>query len=689
MTLSDQDVINEYGVLADEYRPKDIITMRNDGLQALVESRAFGTDIATTTEETLVNFSENSLTEPARIDAQVNLAVLQKDMTTASGAQLATFSDGLGLDGRKPDSPASGYIRFDRTGKVGTTVATGIKVNNGLTGDSKVTYITQEEVEMPAVFEFTKRISDNVYFSSAGNYPNFLRFKEIICVSDTADRAAAETADYTETTDYTYTAYDDFIHFTGVTEPAIHAKFYIKFNDVSANILCTSDTAGTKGNVNQNTITVLETPVTYITSVTNDDDITNGYNEETDEDLRRRMKSAPRQQKNLEYLLSQILDVQSIRAVAGYEDATNLGAVRVTVDSTVFPMPQLIYDNVIDRIQAVKTVGSQATAVVRLLRGTAANGTDYFPAPFQDTWMVGRVNTAVDFSGTSYTRGTDFLYTEYSGYIDWAPTGAEPTASTYYFVELIRAIKPATNVIFDIAVSATLELNQDKDTVEQELSNSISAYMNGRFFGEDVFFYEITRIINENTSIGVILDVKFTAKFKMTRHATADEDLLPLEGLAQLLTVSVNEDLSSPKVYLTNYSMDSNVVNITRSAGPTACVISISNKKLRTYEDGVLTINEDLESLTLTELETIVDAVSGYTMNVNTDGSVPAKYLEDVESVSILSTVVNLRGNNMIYWITGAPTASTEFWIDADFRGSFFLRDEEIARLGTLTLTEV
>ena len=46
------------------------------------------------------------------------------------------------------------------------------------------------------------------------------------------------------------------------------------------------------------------------------------------------------------------------------------------------------------------------------------------------------------------------------------------------FRELIRAIKPATNVIFDMAISATLELNQDKDTVEQELSNSISAYMN-------------------------------------------------------------------------------------------------------------------------------------------------------------------------------------------------------------------
>lgn len=226
--------------------------------------------------------------------------------------------------------------------------------------------------------------------------------------------ATVQTADgtqnFTVTLDTTNSAYN-----------ATLGGYVLPANTSTVNVPVQAQTAGTGGNVQANTITVITTPIQGVDTVTNSAAFTNGIDAETDTALRARFvmylaslskatKTAvgyaiTSTQQGLDYTLTENQD---------YNGTTDMGYFYVVVDDgTGYPSSTLL-TNVSNAIDLVRAVGTRFGVFAPVVVNASVTMVLTTAAGYTHNNVVAAVTAALQDFINGLTIGTSLPYTQLS-----------------------------------------------------------------------------------------------------------------------------------------------------------------------------------------------------------------------------------------------------------------------------------
>jgi hypothetical protein len=487
-----------------------------------------------------------------------------------------------------------------------------------------------------------------------------------------------------------YVSGDNKVNFAPGKSVSGNAYYYLTSSGVSAYVNVRAEEEGADSNLPAGDLNTFDSPITDISNVVNEDDINTGADAQSDEVYRDDIENATYVQKNRESLVAHIKNLPAIRAVKAVED---LGKYILVVDAVYYPITQVIYSNVMAAIEDFVAIGPISYAIVRIERSTESY--DDFPFPHKNIWKLGRVSDNHDLS-SPYVEGTDYERYRGGDRILWIIGGSDPGAGNFWYGELFGTIFPAENRVLDVEILLTLQENEDAAEVGESIRKELISYSRKREIDEDIFHYDIASIINRNAGVKYVHDIVLRTTVKMIKGTPDKADLLPVTELSEIHSVSDSEDLSDPYDIGDDYQKGAAAFDIQYTGSSTACVLSISNNKLRTYEKNgswALVIDYDLTEAandTIEEIVALINALGDYTCTNNLDVSVASVHLDEQENTDIKTASTEIRINNMLKWVsTGVePAQYTFYFTDISFRGDLIIGSEEIARIGTVTVTE-
>lgn len=543
---------NEYGIKNEEFIIKSPIVVAQDMIN---NAKAFfGNDILSTSTEPLVRMFQTVSEEIGDVWKEIEEKLNSQNIVEAFGIWLKKRAAERGKS-IKEAQYATTTLTFSKVNNQSITIPLGTSVDNNESGDALIEYETLEAGTMPDVYMFLKGDPDGEdYFSAQNGYSNIFNILDVEWVSDSPDGSSP----YTEGTDYvTYVSGDDKIDWNtgGGSEPATGAFYYVKGVGASIYLSAIAKVAGSGSNVLAGILNHLQGAISGITTVSNDEDVLNGEDDETETELRGRVLSAPFELKNDEDLDGKINQLDGINKVKIIED---IALFEVIVAFNVTPVVQSVYDSIITLIQDQKTISSQPFAIVRMQRGTTANGTDDFPHPYNGVWKVLWVSDNEDGS-SPYTEGVD--YTAYSpddDQIDWAPAGSEPGANDYYFVKMTQAATVADEIELDFAGLLTfINDNFTVAGVEEEIAANFRAFLRGFDIDDDVYHYDFSERVTLVEGIKRLQNFKITTIVKITKGAANGIDTLPCTGTLTVNWINDEKDQSGVSYTVTaDYTVD-------------------------------------------------------------------------------------------------------------------------------------
>lgn len=531
--------MSEYGITDAGFVRKPDSQIRQDKIDRLREM--FGEDFDITGMNPIIKIAEVEVDDIAELWDLAEDIYNAKDLPNAVGIDVDKSLNNIGLT-RKDAVAAYTTITFVKTNATSITVPSGTLVDNGLTGDSLVTYETDEFKTLPEVVRFYRGTVGNTdLLSSQDNASHLFDAQDVAWVAANPDG----TGPYTEGVDFVaYVAGADAITWgIGGVEPVAGTYYYVKFVGMSARLDATCTETGIKGNVQSRELNHLPSPISGITNVYNDNDVTTGKEEETDNEAISRGMKASHPQMNDEDHAAEILNLPDIRSAKIVE---HLGWFEMVVAAWRSPIPQEVYDETLAHLREYKYPGPIPCHILRLTRKMAdPNGFDEFPDPYND--VEGVLWVSDNYDGSSpYTEIVDYAqYNSGNDTIDWSPGGAEPAGGSIYYAKLKEALVIAYEVQIRILGTVTLASGYTLTQINDDALDLESAHFNALQIDESVYKETTSAFIIDHIGVIRLQDFRFEVIMRMERgNILGGTDTLPLENgsIISIDYVAENED---------------------------------------------------------------------------------------------------------------------------------------------------
>lgn len=563
---------DNYGMLEQGFRPKDLSSIVQENIGFFKE--LFGQDVDSTPMNPLVKINEVFSRELERLWVELGNQFDSQQIQFATGRFLRDLGIQMGLP-QKDAEKASGRLTFFKTSTNIVVIPQDAIVDNNSDVFLKE-FEVDERTELPAIFILqrgnTAGTSDTI--NAYSGFTDFFDIESVEWVSDNIDGSSP----YTPTTDYLLTTVGGFITAIdwspGGAEPSGGAIYYVKVGSYKAFIDTTAKEAGSAYNAEVNEIFNLQTQISGIAKVNNEEAILDGRDQESELQHRRRLLNASYILKNDEQMQSFLNQIHRVES-ANVFTITNTGHFRSLIYSAESSSTAIvsIFNESINEVELRKGGGTESVAIIRLIKG-AANGIDQFPSPYRQdggvngTWGLAWVSLNRDGS-SPYTEGADYVvYQPYDNEIDWSPGGSEPGVGVQYFAKLVRVVEIAET--FPIKIEARLTLNQGYEitTVNDELFITLNDYIKTIGISGILYYTEIGRIINEHEGVAFVDNLKFTLTSRIWKGAAGGTDDLPIngsgfsdDGNTDIVWVSDNKDGSTPYTVVVDYLWDITAVN--------------------------------------------------------------------------------------------------------------------------------
>jgi len=537
----------EFGVTETGFNPKTPQTIRQEVLDYLKDF--FGSDINTTDMEPIVKFTEAIAEQIGFIWQEIDANYANMFPQTASIPFIIKHANMRDLQ-RKEASKATTPLTFSKSNNQDVNVPAGTVVDNGSSGTELIEFETNDGILMPGVFTFVRSAvpGGTDYISGQPGSESFFNMQTVDWVAANPDGSSP----YTLGADYNV-AVDGIDWSPGGAEPIAANFYYVKVSGVSVYILATALEVGTKYNVSADTLTNQQTPVAGITSVNNDEDVTNGLDEESVANLMFRTLAAKFESDTDEDYDAFITNLFGIRAARVIE---NPGWYECIVAFVWTPVVQWVYDQAIESFEDKRIVGIIPSSIVEMERGAGA--TDAFPSPpYVNIESIEWVSDSQDGS-SPYTEGVDYdVYTSGDDEIDWTPAGVEPGFGAKYYVKVHKAFTIAFEV--QIWIEGTLEYESGASSTDvlANISAAVAGYIDNLDINTPIYKEKIVSLIVGTSGVKRLKDFSLTAVVRMVKGAANGTDTLPLENgtLGSVLWVSDNPDGSAPYTVAVDYTV--------------------------------------------------------------------------------------------------------------------------------------
>jgi len=534
---------------------KPLATIRNDVIERLKDY--FGTDVDLTGMNPIVKFTE-AISEEIYQEWTLQNEVFNSQFPQFSKGLLVDLHMNLRGLWRTEQLAASGTLVFVKNVSDSVTIPSSTSIDNNKGGAYYIEYTTDEAVIMSEVIQFTRGGGSTDLLSYQQDADKFF---DAIGIDWVAEQANGNNP-YTEGVDFvTYVSGDDAIEWgIGGTEPSEGDVYYVKFTGYSARIPVTCTTPGSNGNVNTNEIYHLGTPISGISSVTNDIAITNGSDRETDLQCIGRILKAPFPSVNKLAVESFLRNKPEVRGAKVIE---HLGWFEPVVAFERTPVEQETYNRILTDLLNFKMVGAAPCHILEIIKGTV-NGEDIFPldTPYNNVYGVGFISDRED-GFDPYEPGVDYLpYQTETDTINWSPAGggtSEPSEDDKYYVQLVHALTLAYEVLIEVIGDVTLQTGATLSEVEDSVLDDEAAYFNALGITEDVYRERASAIITSQDDVLRLQNFKFSVILRVQRGEGVNVDDLPLEHGELITTVYVNSDEDGGGTEYSDYTISTGV----------------------------------------------------------------------------------------------------------------------------------
>jgi hypothetical protein len=422
--------------------------------------------------------------------------------------------------------------------------------------------------------------------------------------------------------------------------------------------------------------------------------VNDGTDKESDEFYRQRIRDAKQARFNPGTLASQLTDVPGIRSAFVIDDPSLGGEITCIIDPVNLPMSQFIYNLTLETLNEIKVAGIITTSVIRLKKGSGTY--DIFPVPYINVPDIIWVADGEDGS-SPYTAGTNYVvYVDGDDRIEWITGG--PSTGDHYHVKLAGVIRPADSITVDIDLRVKLYEDENIDTLAVDIASLFDSFLRGKTMDDDLRVSEVSELINKIESIKYTDDIIFSTILQIKRDATYVYDIIQSEQVVSSSWANEEPDQSgtswSPH---TEYDILTDVFTIQHdgTGAPTAVVLRITENRLQTYVDGVLDLDYDLNDPLYDNVSELRNDIvtNNYTCTLIAASNVASKRLFPVENIGILSSGYTTEGRGILDWtktISGnRPTDKLYYSIQTDTAGDIGVRQFEIMRAGSVTITEI
>lgn len=531
------DNIN-YGMLRQGFEAKGLSKILSENIDMFKEM--FGEDINTTPMNPLVKFNEVIGRGIEEAWVQLQNFFESGSIMDADIAFLRKLAIAMDLE-QKSAMKATGILTFYKTSSNNVVVPEGTIVDNGSAG---VTFLKEfesdERIELPAIFAITMTESGGT--DDLNQNPGHTNFFDVETagvewVSDNVDGTDPYTAGGAEYALVNVGVYTTGINWTGggANEPATGATYYVKVGAYKAYLDFTAVNEGDEYNAQANEIYHLQSAISGIASVTNEESIRNGADEESALELRQRMLNSGFILKN-DYQIGAFLNqIHRILSAKVYT-MVYTGHFRSLIYPAGVTENEIIteYNNAVEAVELRKAAGTQSVAIIRIAAGAGAGNDNYFPSPYHQvegvsgTWQIDWVAANHDGSGTLYIPGTDYsVYEDYDNHIHWLLAGP---VGVQFFVKLVKVVEIAET--FPIEVDGTLTLKEGYDiaTVNDELFILLNNYIKTIGISGDLKWSELVKMILSHEGVTYVENLLIRLTCRLWKGAAGGIDYLPLNG---------------------------------------------------------------------------------------------------------------------------------------------------------------
>lgn len=526
--------MSEYGMIVSGFKPKPFQQIINSIMQAFKEY--FGHDIDSSAMNPLVRISEVYARELEQLWVQQGHYFDAQQIQTASNRFLNDIAIQMDLE-KKQASKASTYLTFHKTISDVVEITEGTRIDNNSSVFLKE-FEVLEDIELTNIFVIQKGVAGAT--DAINGYPGFTGFfdvEEVIWVSDNIDGSVPYTnvADYLVSVSGVYAVGIDWS--PGGVEPVTDAVYYVKVGNYKAYVYAEAVSVGAVYNAVANEIFHLQSLISGIGSVLNGDNIVNGSDDESDLQLRRRLLNANNHRLNdgqVEMFIGQIHQVLASKVYTRLDGPHFRTIIHVDENSDAGLMA--IYNMAIQKTEELKAAGTNSCAIIPVVRGAGAGGTDVFSIPYSQlrytsgVYQIDWVSSDID-GFTRYIAGTDYVaYADYNNRVDWSLGGVEPAAGQTYWVKCVKSVEIAET--FPVTIHGRLILNSgySLDDVSDDLFVSINEFIRTIGISSSLLFTDISKIILSHPGVKSLDNFYMDAVCRLIKGTAAGIDTLPING---------------------------------------------------------------------------------------------------------------------------------------------------------------
>ena len=540
-----------YGMLRQGFEAKNLSKILSENIDMFKE--IFGDDINTTSMNPLIKFNEVISRGIEEAWTQLMYYFDSGSMISADERFLRDLAIAMDLE-VKPPFKATGILTFYKTGLSRVVIPEGAVIDNGVTGTTFLKeFESDERVELPAIFAVTMGVAggtDNL--NQNPGHTDFFDVESVEWVSDNLDGSDPYTGggvDYTEVVDGG--GYVTGLNWAaGGVEPVAGATYYVKVGAYKAYVDFTALETGQAYNAQLNEIYHMQSAITGIASVVNEEAIRNGADEESPLALRQRMLNSGFLLKNDNQMSAFLNQVHKIQSAKVYT-MVYTGHFR----SLVYPVETSdtgiisAFNDAIDRVEEMKPAGNHSVAIIRMIRGGVPATADVFPSPYSQvagvsgTWQIDWVASNHDGSGTLYPNdGTSYdAYEEYDNEISWnGGGGGEPAGAAQYFVKLVKVVEIAETFPIEIDGRLTLKEGYDITTVNNDLFIILNNFIKTIGVSGDLYWSDLVKMILTHEGVTYVDNLLIRLTCRLWKGAAAGTDYLPLNGSGYSDSVNVD-----------------------------------------------------------------------------------------------------------------------------------------------------
>jgi hypothetical protein len=523
-----------YGMLVTGFKPKRLSALLLENTAFFKEF--FGKDYDSTAMNPMVKINEVFCRALERLWVEQGNYADSTQLPNAEGKFLRDLALSMGKEA-KVAQKASGVFTFNKISPDVIIVFQGTIIDNNSEIFLKE-YQTKEEVTLPSVFIGVRNYLTeyNILINRYSGFTNFFNILDVEWVSLNVNGTGPLTGGGT---DYTWSYANQEIQWNPVSanKPGVGVPYYAKVTGYSAYITAEAKSAGSNFNAVTEEVYNLQTPLEGIISVRNEQGIYNGFDPETDLELRQRLLSINFYLNNDKQILGWLLQLH--RVLNGNVYTLNNSWFRTIIYPSDENVALYVLNESLKEVETRKSAGTWPITILRMTRSAGALPvTDNIPQPYNaltggGVYKIGWVSANKDGS-TPYIAGTDYeVYADYDNKIVWKVAGSNPGSGNQYFVVLIKTVELAETIDMRLLGTLRLRPGYNIETVNNEIFTELRSVIYRRTLlsaTRTLLAFDIENTIRRHRGVLGIDELTQEVMMRVWKGSAGGSDTLPITG---------------------------------------------------------------------------------------------------------------------------------------------------------------